>query len=109
MKPLQLFAILLSLTIADNALALRCGNSVIGLGKRKQEVREKCGYPISIEKHRKVLGRTLQNYPKTMGLQEYEEITVEEWVYDFGPRRLRQYLRFENGRLVEIENMGRGE
>lgn len=109
MKPLQFLIMLLSLTAIDNAYALRCGSSVIGPGKSKQEVREKCGEPVSIEKHKKVIGHTLQNYPKTLGLQEYEEIKVEEWVYDFGPRRLRQYLRFENGRLVDMESMGRGK
>jgi hypothetical protein len=36
------------------------------------------------------------------------DIIVEEWVYNFGSSRLQQYLRFENGRLMEIRNLERG-
>ncbi|MEQ1528847.1 MAG: DUF2845 domain-containing protein, partial [Methylococcales bacterium] len=32
----------------------------------------------------------------------------EEWVYNFGRSRLKQHLRFENGVLKEIRNLGRG-
>jgi len=41
-------------------------------------------------------------------LQQYEEIQVDEWVYNLGRLRLRQYLRFENGRLKEVKSLGRG-
>jgi hypothetical protein len=32
------------------------------------------------------------------------EVTVEEWVYDFGPRRFMQYLTFEGGQLVAVRS-----
>lgn len=109
MKHIQLSVLLLGLVISNAAFALRCGHSVIDLGNRKNEVYDKCGEPASIETRKKLVGRTIQNSNRTLGLQEYEEIEIEEWIYDFGPRRLKQYLRFENGRLREIKNLGRGD
>jgi hypothetical protein len=33
---------------------------------------------------------------------------IEEWTFDFGPEELMQTYRFEDGRLVEIRNIGYG-
>ena len=30
-------------------------------------------------------------------------VQVDEWLYDLGSNRFRRLLRFENGRLVDIE------
>lgn len=34
------------------------------------------------------------------------ESTVETWIYNFGPDRLIQSIRFENGVVVRIESLG---
>lgn len=36
------------------------------------------------------------------------EIPVEVWTYNFGPSRLMQRIRFENGVVVRIESLGYG-
>jgi len=36
------------------------------------------------------------------------EIPVEMWTYNFGPDRLMQRIRFENGVVVRIESLGYG-
>lgn len=43
------------------------------------------------------------------GQKHYQEVEVlvEEWIYNFGSARLRKLLRFENGRLKDIESLGR--
>jgi hypothetical protein len=78
------------------------------LGDHKVDVHARCGAPDSVETHTKIVGSTLHHPHRTLDLQQDEEIQVEEWIYNFGPSRLQQYLRFENGELIEIKSLGRG-
>lgn len=91
----------------------------------KSDVYKKCGAASSVESHieRRSTGNIIQSqqYYGTQG-NAYPnggfgygqnnttqvEITVEEWIYNFGSSRLQQYLRFENGKLIEIRNLSRG-
>jgi len=88
--------------------AMRCGRNLINLGDYKNDVIDLCGEPETIEKRTKVIGSTLHHPRRTLDIQQFEEIQVEEWVYNFGPHRLQQYLRFENGELKEIKSLRRG-
>lgn len=36
------------------------------------------------------------------------EVKVEEWIYNFGPNRLMQLVRFEDGLVAEIDRLGYG-
>ena len=36
------------------------------------------------------------------------EIPVEVWLYNFGPDKLMQQVRFEDGRVVKIESLDYG-
>jgi hypothetical protein len=36
------------------------------------------------------------------------EVQIDEWTYDFGPRRFVRYLTFVDGRLQSVEAGGRG-
>jgi hypothetical protein len=36
------------------------------------------------------------------------EVQVEVWIYNFGPDRLMQRIRFEDGVVVRIESIGFG-
>lgn len=116
---------LLSLITSQSAFALRCGPYVINEGMFKGEVLGKCGRPVSVSSHieRRSNGNSVFNqqyygnqrklYPNsTFGFgQNYSveiEVVVEEWIYNFGSSRIQQYLRFENGNLKEVRNLGRG-
>jgi len=108
MKKTMLAVLVLSLCSVNAAYALRCGRDLVLLGDYKDEVMARCGTPDSIETRTKIIGSTLHHPRRTLDIQEYEEIQIEEWLYNFGPSRLRQYLRFENGQLKEIRSLGRG-
>lgn len=104
--------------------AFSCGNSLVETGMYKQEVLSRCGNPENIDTH--LEKRAVNNaagisqyygggaaYPNgalNMGQQQYYEIdiVVEEWFYNFGRRRFQQLLRFENGKLVDIKELGYG-
>jgi Protein of unknown function (DUF2845) len=114
----------LILLFSTPLLALRCGHSLVQPGDRKSYVYEICGEPDYVDSHFERRGnenyadvtqnnfgqnRRFPNNSFNFGQSHYQdvEVLVEEWVYDFGSARLRKLLRFENGRLIEVENLGK--
>ena len=118
MKRTGLLTLLLCLLFSDISYALRCGHALVEVGDYKYKVYEKCGEPDSIERHfeRRVVQNSATIAPFSsqntlrFGQQQYVEIEVlvEEWIYDFGRSRFHQLLRFENGVLTNITELGRG-
>jgi hypothetical protein len=109
MKRAKLLIFWLSLFLSNTVFALRCGNSLVDIGDYKYDVYEKCGAPESIGKSTKIIGNTFHFPHRTIDIEEYEEVKVETWIYNFGSLRFKQYLRFENDVLVEIKTLGRGD
>src|SRR5262245_28918543 len=106
---------------SDLAYALRCGNRLILVGASPAEVWDKCGEPEAQDQWVEYRA-AVQPYPYAQPspyvqpypyapLQEqvYLPVTIEEWVYNFGPQRFKQKFRFEDGRLVDIESLGYGD
>lgn len=90
-RPVYLLALSLLLMSSYAHAGFRCGQKLVNEGDRSSEVLHKCGQPAS---------RDLFGYTDTLngnlGLQ------IEEWSY--GPRSgMYYYLRFEGGRLRQIE------
>jgi len=108
MKFSHTWILLLGLCSLNVAYGMRCGHNLVELGDYKEKVLELCGEPESVERRSKLAGSTLYFPHRTLDIQQYEEIKIEEWVYNFGHSRLKQYLRFENGELKEIKTLGRG-
>jgi hypothetical protein len=108
MKRTKLLIFWLSLFFSNTVFALRCGNSLVNIGDYKTDIYEKCGAPESIDKRTKIIGNTFRFPYRTIDIEEYEEVKVETWIYNFGSMRFKQYLRFENDVLVEIKTLGRG-
>jgi len=97
------------------AYAMRCGVDLITTGQYSYQVLDRCGAPV--EQHVKTIYRAI-NY---RDVYDYDgnvhrgnvspivvPVTVEEWIYDFGPNRLRRRLVFEDGLLVQIDTLDRG-
>ena len=119
MKQSRLLIMSLCFVFSYPVFALRCGQVLVDLGDSKELVIDKCGNPESMETHIEIkgvadrFGARIGVSPETSinsGQQRYTEIevVVDEWIYDFGPRRFRKYLRFENGKLTEINDLGKG-
>jgi len=95
--------------LAGDAWALRCERRLVSLGHTPGEVVARCGRPqevLHLVEHR------LIELPPTCEREgpRYQAIpvAVEQWVYDFGPHRLRVLLVFEGGRLREERSLGYG-
>jgi hypothetical protein len=103
------------------ALAFRCGSRIVSKGDHYTKVLKFCGEPIGaqermIYRQGRTRPRLRVQGPNGLRIQEevlayersYEEILVEEWTYNFGPRRLMQLVRFENGFVADIDQLGYG-
>lgn len=106
MKRFLLLACLL-LTVTD-ALALRCGRQLVQVGDHQLEVLDKCGEPDWTEQRVAVRGNRLRHPDGVLEESRYVEVVIDEWLYDFGPRKFKQLLQFENGVLKEIKNLDYG-
>ena len=124
MNRLRLFVLSVCLLFSGQLFALRCGHLLVEPGDYREDVYDKCGEPDTIQSHyerRANLNRAdnsifnnnmnnqVPNNRFNYGQAYYQEVEVlvEEWRYDFGSSRLRKLLRFENGKLKEIVDLGR--
>jgi hypothetical protein len=107
-RSLLLLALLMHASAAFCLSTMRCGNRLVELRDDKYKVLEICGEPESISYRTKIVGNILHHPRRTLDIEEYEEVHVEDWIYNFGRRRIKQLLRFENGILVEIVDLKRG-
>ncbi|MBU2568436.1 MAG: DUF2845 domain-containing protein [Gammaproteobacteria bacterium] len=93
---------------APEAFAFRCGQRIVQTGDHISDVRIKCGEPDYADKRLGVSGSRFRFPQGTLDISEYQQITIDEWIYNFGPRRLKQQLIFENGILMDIRSIGYG-
>jgi len=101
-------AFLLFLLISTNAQAFRCGRQLVQVGDHKTDVLEKCGDPEWTDQRTVVLRSRLRHPYGALQFDQYEEVTIDEWIYNFGSRKFKQRLQFENGILKKIENLDYG-
>ncbi len=101
---------LVLLVDASSAQAMRCGTRLVREGDSTAEVRATCGDPVDVITTTEVRQRTIYN--RVGGVLVADTISVEvqvqQWVYNLGPQRFMRRLVFENGLLVEIEQLDRG-
>jgi hypothetical protein len=87
--------------------SMRCGTVLVSLGDTKLETLLKCGEPV----WRETLagGCCPGSYLRRDGrrFKTYSGF-FEEWTYNFGPQQFMRILRFQNGRLMDIELGGYG-
>jgi len=94
------------------ANSLRCDNQLVREGDSQYEVKSLCGQPHDVQQRTEArrVQRAVQR-PCAHGsgscvvvVDDYVEVVVDEWIYDFGPRRFLQYLTFEGGQLVAVRS-----
>jgi hypothetical protein len=91
------------------AQSLRCGNKIIGTGTTRAEVSAKCGDPADVERKSAYNSASISTGGRP-GLISGStvEVQIELWTYNFGPTRLMQRIRFEDGIVVRVESLGYG-
>ena len=118
--PLSLLVLVL---FADPALALRCGNRIVSDGDPMAKVLKYCGDPVSVQSRTVYRGGIPRSVSRTdtdndgrrfsdeellIHQRSVVEVIVEEWTYNFGPRKFMRLIRFENGLVTGVEKLGYG-
>lgn len=100
-----------------SAMSFRCNSYLIEVGMQKLELSQKCGAPASASSRiERRITRVKQRaapgvYPRDLQVVEVEqevEITIEEWIYNFGPNQFMQRVVMEGGRIRKISDLGYG-
>jgi hypothetical protein len=104
-----MLAVVACLPALAAAQSLRCGGKIIGEGASRAEVTASCGNPVQVDQksvyYRPIASTGNQANP---GVASTVEVQVEVWTYNFGPNRLMQRIRFEDGLVVRIESLRYG-
>jgi len=105
---LSITMIVAALLSAPAHAAMRCGSRLVTSGDHKIEVLSKCGHPALVETR-------LHHHPIRLphhahGLYHHRLLAaeIEEWTYNFGPRRFMRLVQFAGGRVVRIISLDYG-
>jgi hypothetical protein len=94
--------------------AFECGTRLVHIGDSKAEVHRKCGAPSwedgwyedrveALAGARPYATRPSDPLGTRIPLYTVVRVWIDEWTYNLGPGRFTRTLRFENGRLTQIE------
>lgn len=109
----SIFTVILFFALCTAAPAFQCGSKIIVANDPKEKVLRNCGEPASIneweeERIARGYGRTYMPEDSIPQAQRpvaaVLHVRVEEWTYNFGPNQFMRILRFENGRLIDINS-----
>ena len=92
--------------LTGTVLAGSCKDADIATGDPMSEVAGKCGQPMLKEERTVKVEETVKEKKKVHTTTT--TTTIDEWVFNSGPTEQMQMLRFENGKLAEIRNIGYG-
>lgn len=104
----RIIVTILLLMFASSAYAFRCGHRLVKIGDHKSDVIQKCGEPDSVQERRAIRGSRLRHPNGILEIDQFQEVLIEEWTYNFGPRKFQQFLQFEDGALKKVEDLGYG-
>ena len=100
------FTALLLLAASAPAHAFRCGQRLIARGDPAEKVLQYCGEPVAVTKRLKQRSYFIESGLRVPGA--IEEVVVEEWTYNLGPRLLMRMVVLENGYVEEVRPLGYG-
>jgi len=107
----------------EPAFALRCGTRLVSEGDHQLKIEKYCGEPTAVNirtiyrsgipasryRHSRAQVHPAKSSEELLiHTRSVEEVLVEEWTYNFGPRRLMRVIRFENGLVTSVRELGYG-
>ena len=96
----------LLLAVAAPAHAFRCGSRIITRGDPAEKILQYCGEPVAVTKRLKQRSYFMESGARVPGA--LEEVVVEEWTYNLGPRLLMRVVLLENGYVEDVKPLGYG-
>ncbi|MBI5069399.1 MAG: DUF2845 domain-containing protein [Deltaproteobacteria bacterium] len=88
--------------------SLRCGSALVSVGDSKLDLLGKCGRPALEEQQPRETGASYRDRESGAGWRQRSYGVVDRWTYDFGTGSFIQIVTMELGKIVRIEQGGRG-
>lgn len=112
MKTISRITLMLLLLVAIHAPGfatetgtLRCDGGIVSIGDTAGEVVSKCGQPAFTSQREQ---KKLTDGPKSTRDRTITAVTVDDWIFNFGPNQFQYQLLLENGRVTRIESLDYG-
>jgi hypothetical protein len=101
------FAVLFSLQLSATSDAqatgtLSCRDGIVSINDTIPEVVKKCGPPSFQDRREETRSVGQRRGPS------FEVITVDAWIYNFGPQEFMYEVTFQNGRVARIVSLDKG-
>jgi hypothetical protein len=100
--------VLIAVPTLSMAQTIRCGTRLISVGSSQAEVVATCGNPSQVNHGSVTHGAVGVTTQPNVVVGTSEEVEREVWIYNFGPSKLMERVRFEDGIVVSIDAMGYG-
>lgn len=84
---------------AQQTSTMRCHSGIVSLKDTMPDVIRKCGPPAFMDRREET---------SAVGRRGYATVTVDDWIYNFGPQEFMYQVIFQNGRVARIESLDRG-
>jgi hypothetical protein len=82
-----------------------CKGGIVSMGDTAGEVISKCGQPASTTQREQ---KRVEEGSKSTRDRTITTITIDDWIFNFGPNQFQYQLLLENGRVTRIESLGYG-
>ncbi len=84
---------------------MMCKGGIVSIGATAGEVTYKCGQPASAtqREEKRVEGNARDHHDRVISA-----VSVDDWIYNFGPNQFQYRVLFENGRVGRIESLDYG-
>lgn len=103
---LNVLCVTFLMLFSSSSWALRCGTDLVTKGDSRYDVLSKCGSPLLKEQWQEL--NTIERSDVHHSRIVTQALTIEEWTYNLGPAKFIQYLKFVDGKLVDITSGRRG-
>jgi hypothetical protein len=84
---------------------MMCKGGIVSTGDSAGEVISKCGQPASTSQREQ---KSVVEGTKVTGDRTITTITIDDWIFNFGPNQFQYQLTLHNGRVARIESLGYG-
>ena len=84
---------------------MMCKGGIVSLGSTPGEVTNKCGQPASATQREE---KRAEGIAKDSHDRVISAISIDDWIYNFGPNQFQYRVLFENGRVGRIESLDFG-
>ena len=82
-----------------------CRGGIVSIGATAGELLSKCGSPVysTQREQKRVEGGTKYSRERFI-----TTISIDDWIFNFGPNEFQYQVLLENGRVARIESLGYG-